>query len=238
MITFESILSIDKSALPEASKNLNNDDIPQLVEWLALKDDNIRYQAFLLLQHCSIFSNVVYPYWNSFSDKLKSDNSYQRSIGLMLIAENAKWDSENRLENTIDKYLELLNDEKPITVRQCIQSLGKIVPYKTGLLGRIADSLVSFDLMSVKETMRKSILLDILNVLILIRKNLRTDDIDGFITKALSGEVLDKNQKSKLKRFCKETLFFLYVFLQERVAITFRTTPLSCFSIPVWGMVQ
>lgn len=199
MIMLDRTMSIDKDALPEVARNLKSEDIPQLVGLLSLKDDNIRYQAFLLLCHRSMLTDDVYPYWNTFRDKLRSDNSYQRSIGLMLIAENAKWDTENQMEYAIDEYLMLLNDDKPITVRQCIQSLSKIVPFKTGILDRIADSLVSFNLMSVKETMRKSILLDILNVLVLIRKNLRTDDIDGFIMNALSGEVLDKKSKTQIE---------------------------------------
>lgn len=199
MITFESIMSIDKNTLPEAVKNLSNNDIPQLVEWLALKDDNIRYQAFLILQHRSMLTDDVYPYWDTFCDKLRSDNSYQRSIGLMLIAMNAKWDSENRLENTVDEYLEILNDEKPITIRQCIQSLSKIVPYKSGLHGRIAERLISFDLMAIKETMRKSILLDILNVLLVIRKDLKNEKIESFILNSLSGEILDKKSKKQIE---------------------------------------
>lgn len=201
MITIESIMSIDKSGLPEASKKLNRDDIPQLVEWLSLKDDNIRYQAFLLLQNRSAEFEDVYPYWDVFRDKLKSDNSYQRSIGLMLIAENAKWDAENRMEDTIDEYLELLKDEKPITVRQCIQSLGKVTPYKPDLNAKVADRLISFDIMAVKETMRKSILLDILNVLLIIRKELKKDEIESFILDALTGGVLDNKSKKQVQAF-------------------------------------
>ncbi len=129
MITQERLVSIPKSDLPEASKTLDEEDISQLIEWLALKDDNIRYQTLLLLQNRSLFFADVYPYWDTLRSKLKSDNSYQRSVGLMLIADNVKWDTENRMEDTIDEYLTLLNDEKPITVRQCIQSLGKIIMY-------------------------------------------------------------------------------------------------------------
>ncbi len=103
MITIESMMSIDKSDLQEASKMINKDDVPQLIEWLALKDDSIRYQAFLLLQNRSRFVNDIYPYWELFRSKLKSDNSYQRSIGLMLIAENVKWDTESNMEDTIDE---------------------------------------------------------------------------------------------------------------------------------------
>jgi hypothetical protein len=203
MITPDSIMSISKSDLQEASKALHKEDIPQLVEWLNLKDDNIRYQAFLLLQNRSSFCNDVYPYWDTLQSKLKSDNSYQRSIGLMLIAENVKWDAENRMEGAIDEYLLLLNDEKPITIRQCIQSLGKIASAKPGLNGKIASRLISFDLIAVKETMRKSILLDILNVLLIIRQKLKTDEIESFILNALSGEVLDKKTKKQIEALLK-----------------------------------
>lgn len=69
----------------------------------------------------------------------------------MLIAENVKWDAENRMEDTIDEYLTLLNDEKPITIRQCIQTLGKIASEKPSLNDKIASRLISFELMAVKK---------------------------------------------------------------------------------------
>jgi hypothetical protein len=137
------ILSIPNGELQEASKTISQEEIFRLVEWLSLKDDAVRYRAFLLLQNRSSLLDDVYPYWDLFRSKLKSDNSYQRSIGLMLIAENAKWDAENRMDAGIDEYLSLLNDEKPITVRQCVRSLGKIAAYKPGLRKTIADRLLS-----------------------------------------------------------------------------------------------
>ncbi|MEA4965631.1 MAG: hypothetical protein VB055_07410 [Oscillospiraceae bacterium] len=199
MISIEDIMSISKSDLKEASRALSKDDVPQLVEWLSLKDDNVRYQAFLLLQSRSSFFEDVYPHWDSFLNKLKSDNSYQRSIGLMLIAENVKWDTQRKIVDIIDDFLKLLNDEKPITIRQCIQSLGKISSFQPGLNDRIASGLLSINLMAVKETMRKSILLDILNVLLVIRKDLKTDEIESFILSALSGEILDRKSKKQIE---------------------------------------
>lgn len=192
-------MSIPKSGLQEAAKALQPEDIPQLVDWLNLKDDTVRYQAFLLLQNRSLFCDDVYPYWDILWDKLRSDNSYQRSIGLMLLAENARWDVENRMEDTMDVFLTLLHDEKPITIRQCIQSLGKIVQAKPGLNDRIVSSLISFDLNSVKETMRKSILLDILDVLLVIRQERKWDEIDGFIFNAVTGGILDKKSKKQIE---------------------------------------
>lgn len=199
MITTESILLISKNDLQEASKALNKEDISQLIEWLSLKDDNIRYQAFLILKQRSILFNDVYPYWDILQSKLGSDNSYQRSIGLMLIAENVKWDTENRMEDVIGEYLQLLKDEKPITIRQCIQSLGEIAGLKPELHDKIASRLMSVNLMEIKETMRKSILLDILNVLFIIRKQHRTDEMERFILHALSGDILDKKAKKQMK---------------------------------------
>lgn len=198
MITFEEIIAIPKEGLQQAAQALEKDSIPQLVEWLNLKDDSIRYQAFLLLQNRSMLSDDVYTYWSTFQSKLTSENSYQRSLGLMLIAENVIWDTENRMEETIDEYLNLLYDEKPITARQCIQSLCKIAAAKPGLHEKIASRLISLDLMQAKETMRKLILLDILNVLLVIRKEKTSDVLEGYILNALSGELLDKKTKKQI----------------------------------------
>lgn len=103
------------------------------------------------------------------------------------------------MDDAIDECLAPLNDEKPITVRQCIQALGKIVSVKPNLNDKIAARLISFDLTAVKDTMKKSILLDILNVLFIIRKNCKKDKIETFILNALSGEILDKRSKKQIR---------------------------------------
>lgn len=199
MITLERMMSIDKNNLQEASKAIPAAYIPQLIEWLSLKDNACRYQAFLLLQNRSVFFDDVYPHWDIFQDKLHSANSYQRSIGLMLLAENVRWDAAQKINGAIEAYLALLHDEKPITIRQCIQSLEKILPYAPQLNEKIAGKLISFDLTSVAETMRKSILLDILHTLCILRKGLKSDAVETYILTALSGEVLDKQAKKRIE---------------------------------------
>lgn len=192
MITLERLLSFDKNDLSDLSKTLSGDELQQLVNWLSEKDDTIRYHAFLLLQYRSKDFGDVYPYWGIFCEKLESKNSYQRSIGLMLIAANSKWDIEDKLDDVIDEYLLLIYDEKPITVRQCIQSLCEIVPYKKHLCMKIADKLMALNISEVRETMQKSILIDILAVLAVIRKQQTNNEIESYILKVLSGGVLDK----------------------------------------------
>lgn len=64
---------------------------------------------------------------------------------------------------------------------------------------KIAFALTSFDIMSVKETMRKSVLTDILNVLLIIRRQYKIEEIESFVLKALSGEILDKKTKKQIE---------------------------------------
>jgi len=64
---------------------------------------------------------------------------------------------------------------------------------------RIVSKFISVDLMSIKETMQKSILIYILNVLLLIKKDFKSDKIDNFILNALSSEILDKKSRKQIE---------------------------------------
>lgn len=59
MIDLEDLMSIPKNELQEASKAPDKEDLPQLVEWLTSGDDNIRYQAFLLLQIEALSGDIL-----------------------------------------------------------------------------------------------------------------------------------------------------------------------------------
>lgn len=198
-MTVMDVMALEKDQLPEASVAVDASELPHLVALLSEKIDNVRYQAFLTLQYRSRVLPDVYPFWDTFQAKLGSDNSYQRSIGMMLIAENVRWDTQDKMSATIDAYLNGLSDEKPITVRQCIQSLELICPYKPQLNDLIGARLMAIDLMQVKETMRKLILTDILHVLIGVRKSSPSEEIDIYFMNALTGGILDAKQKKQLK---------------------------------------
>lgn len=121
----------------------------------------------------------------------------------MLISENVRWDKEGKFEKIMDDYLINLNYDKPIIVRQCIQSLQNIIPYKENLQFTIADKIMAIDIMSVRETMSKPILTDILEVLVMIRKYRTKDEIESYIFTALSGEILDKKSVKKIETMMK-----------------------------------
>ncbi len=199
MITAEKLINAQKDELPELSKSLEADDVGLLVEWLSDKDDKLRYPSFLTLQHRAKDSDELYRYWDLFREKLKSANSYQRDIGLIMLASNVKWDKDGRFDDCFDDFCALLNDEKPITVRQCIQAFAQIVPYKPELSMKIAKKLMAVDIMTARETMRKLFLLDIINILLLIRKTHRTDEIEKYILDALAGGILDSKSKKVIQ---------------------------------------
>jgi len=198
MIDAEILLSTEKDALPALSKTLKPEDLDTLVDWLSEKDDKLRYSSLLVLHSRSKDSDDLYKYWDVFVSKLKSDNSYQRSIGLMMIAANVRWDKNSLFEAVFDDYCALLSDEKPITVRQCIQSFENIVPHKPLLNAKIADILMDIDILNAKETMRKLFLTDIINILLLIRKQAKSDEIEKYISDALLGGILDSKAKKAL----------------------------------------
>lgn len=101
--------------------------IDKLFEDLESKDNKIRFEAFQeLIRLTENKVNWIYDKWFVLLDKLSSNNSYQRSIGLMLIANLAKSDIENRMRDVLGDFLKSFEDEKFITSRQCIQNSWKI----------------------------------------------------------------------------------------------------------------
>lgn len=180
--------------------NLTADDIGFLISLLNEKNDDIRYAAFLTLQKRSELYPDVYPYWDVFCDKLESSNSYQRSIGIMLIAENVKWDRQNRFSGIFNSYMSHCTDEKFITSRQTIQSILKWIASRPELAEQTAAELVSIDISAFKATQQKLILTDILNVLAEIKQLHASDLIDGYISRAITGGLLDKKSVSSFKR--------------------------------------
>lgn len=199
-LTVESIMEVPKENLSSFAAALTPEDVGQLVLWLALKEDDVRYRAFLLLQEKSRMDDCVYPYFDTFCEKLGSENSYQRSLGVMLIAENVRWDTAGKMREVLPEYLKILHDEKPITVRQCVGSLGIIVKAAPVYAKDISEALLSYDVMSVRETMRKLIMSDIVTVLAVIKKVYTDPKIDAYLLSALSGEILDSKAKKALQK--------------------------------------
>jgi len=91
-----------------------------------------------------------------FLAMLKNDKYAVRVRGFRLLCKQAKWDTENKINNSIDEILLELDDEKPTAVAQALQFLGhSVVPYKKELSGKIKEAISLIDCSRFKEnTMR------------------------------------------------------------------------------------
>lgn len=199
-MTPETLKAIPREELPRAAESLTGADIAWLVDMLDEKADATRYQALLLLTARSERAPDVFPHWPRFRAKLTDENSYQRSIGILLLSENARWDAQGAIEECLADCLQLAADEKPITARQAIGALGRIARDAPRTAGRIVPALTALDLSSIRETMRKLILMDACRALAAIRERPELkDEIDAFLLSALSGDVLDRAGKKELR---------------------------------------
>ena len=97
---------------------------------------------------------------------LDSKNSYIRTRAILLIAANAKWDIDNKIDEIIGRYLKCITDEKPITARQCIKVLPIIAKYKPDLKNDIENALRNINLLKYKENMQALITKDIQRALV------------------------------------------------------------------------
>ena len=203
MISPEILLEA-KDRIEEIAEQLSiEEDIPVLIDLLKEKEDNLRYPAFLLLKQRSVISRDIYPYWSIFCDKIANENSYQRSIGIMLIAENVRWDKECRLDDILEEYLSHTEDEKFITSRQTIQSIKIWIKKRPDLSQLVYDRLSSIKVDSLKETQKKLLLIDIIDVFIAMLEIKDNIGIKYYINQALTGAILDKKSVKEITKRIK-----------------------------------
>ena len=136
-------------------------NISEAVALLLDPDNRIAYQALQDLQAESEASDRVYPHMDQFSAMLDSDNSYVRTRGLTLLAYNARWDTDYKIDEVIDRYLKHITDVKPITARQCIKLLPMIAKYKPELKEDILSALYKANVSFYPDSMQTLVWKDI-----------------------------------------------------------------------------
>ena len=77
------------------------------------------------------------PYPAQFAALLRHKNSLVRSRAIRILAANVKWADEAQLDAWMDDLLLHVNDEKPITARQCIQALPEIAAAQPRMIPHI-----------------------------------------------------------------------------------------------------
>lgn len=146
-------------------------NIAETFELLFNKNNNVAYKALQTLQKQSEETDCVYPYMDRLSDMLDSDNSYIRTRRLTLLAYNAKWDKDYKIDEVIDKYLKHITDVKLITARQCIKLLPIIAKHKPELKSDILSKLHKADISIYEDSMQSLVYNDIQKSLKVIQKS-------------------------------------------------------------------
>ena len=136
-------------------------NIAETFELLFDKNNNVAYKALQILQKESEETDCVYSYMYRLSDMLDSDNSYIRTRGLTLLAYNAKWDKDYKIDEIIDKYLKHITDVKPITARQCIKLLPIVAKHKPKLKNDILSALNKASISIYDDSMQPLVYRDI-----------------------------------------------------------------------------
>lgn len=137
------------------------DKCEEFVNGLRNQDNNYAYQCLRKLEEEYFHSDAVYPYFDFFTEMLHDPNSYVRTRGIILIAANAKWDKDNRIDEIIDELLMHVMDEKPIAARQCIKVLPQIAASKNHLAECIIDALETANPQRYKSSMQSLVCKDI-----------------------------------------------------------------------------
>lgn len=164
------LAAVKKDEIIEQARTLTPSDVAFLIDTLKEKDDKLRYNAFLLLQAHSKTSSAAYAYWDNLAEKLDSDNSYQRSLGVMLLAENVHWDTEDKFGGVLEKFLACCTDEKFITARQTIQALAVIIKATDKYNVTISKGLAGLDFSKYKENQQSLLKRDVAAVQKLLPK--------------------------------------------------------------------
>ena len=128
---------------------------------LASKDDEYAYAYAKKIVSESRESDCWYSFFDEFIKLLEHPKSLVRNRAIYIIAANARWDSENRLDAIIDEDLKHTVDINPITARECIRSLVEIGKAKPKLVDKILETLNDADLSQYRDSMRPLIEKDI-----------------------------------------------------------------------------
>jgi len=145
-------------------------EISDKIKCLYDKDTKYAYAKLQELEEVSDREDLLYPYLNEFIEMLKSEKYVIRVRGFRLLCKQAKWDRGNKINAAIEDILTAVHDEKPTAVRQALQYLEYVVPYKKELNDRIKETALSIDCSKFKDTMQPLIENDIRSLVQLIEE--------------------------------------------------------------------
>lgn len=172
-------------------------DISSLYEKLNLKEDTERYPAFQQLCLLSEYKvSWTYEVWDQLVEKMSSPNSYQRSIGAILLCNLSQSDPQGRMNNSLEKLLSLSKDEKFITSRLVLQNLWKPAWFEPALREHIVAHLIARFGECANEAHPNLLRQDILQTLFTLAELTHDEALQQEALRLVESEPDPKNKKS------------------------------------------
>ena len=112
---------------------------------------------------CAVTATVIkesretdhwYAMFDAFATLLNHPKSLVRNRAIGLLSANARWDRSGHLDRILPAYLTHITDNKPITARQCIQSLVEVGAAKPSLIPAMLAALECADFSGFRDSMR------------------------------------------------------------------------------------
>ena len=142
------LLAIKKTDL-EPIKKMCLDHGPfldELVENLAEKNETLRYNSFLVLNSIAEDQpGLLYQYWDTFVNYLKSDKVLRVLVGIELLSRLIPADTDNRFEEIEDFYFNLINHHNVIPISYIMLNSWRVGKSRPQYIPQIRDLVFSID---------------------------------------------------------------------------------------------
>lgn len=138
----------DKYVEKTAKKALKDEEmLSELLDGLLSKNSEVRFERSYktLLFISENHPEALYPRWDFIAGLIDRDNAYVKYIGIFLLANLSRIDSENRFKKISDKYLDLINDKSVVAAGNLAGNLGKLALAKPELQTRITNTIINID---------------------------------------------------------------------------------------------
>jgi hypothetical protein len=116
--------------------------VKEIYNNLSSTDDAIRLnalQTILELTDGKVY--WVYEVWDDLIQRLDHENSYQRTIAILVVCNLAKNDTQHRLDRDVDRLLAHTKDDKFVTSRKFLQSIWKLAAASPQSREKVLDHL-------------------------------------------------------------------------------------------------
>lgn len=170
------------------------------IKQLNSKDDGERYNAFQEMSRITEEKvDWCWKYIDEFKKKLDDENSYQRSIGIMMLCNLSKNETDGReFRDILPALMKRIDDEKFITERQYIQNIWKVAvendEYKEKIVGQLKNEYVN----CLQKKHYNLIRLDIITSLNLISEKTGDKRLEAAVSELIGQEDDIKNRKKYL----------------------------------------